>query len=124
MSNNDEMMAACGLLCGSCEIRRMPFDEEAAKTTINWYRNMGWLKEDEGLTEALEKKMFCKGCHDDRMTHWSPDCWILKCCVDEKHLRYCHECNDFPCNRLNEWATQNDGYRNALERLKRLRTTA
>jgi hypothetical protein len=101
----------------------MPFDEEAAKVTIGWYRKMGWLREDEGVKEAIEKNMLCTGCHGDRTTHWSSDCWILKCCADEKNLRHCHECEDFPCERLIEWSKQNDGYRKAFERLEQLRSS-
>lgn len=123
MPTDDTMMAACGLLCGSCDIRRMPFDDESARVTIDWYREMGWLTMDQGVKEAFEKNMVCTGCHGDRKTHWSSDCWILKCCVDEKHLRYCHECSDFPCNRLVEWSKQNEGYAKAFERLRAVRSS-
>jgi hypothetical protein len=41
----DEMLAACGLDCGPCPIRRMPFDAQAAEETIAWFKEMGWLKE-------------------------------------------------------------------------------
>ena len=34
--------------------------------------------------------------------HWSPDCWILECCVDKKKLEFCYECEDFPCDKLTE----------------------
>ena len=49
--------------------------------------------------------------------HWSADCWILRCCVDERGLDSCYLCPDFPCQPLNEWATQNDSYAQALSRL-------
>ncbi len=123
MPDDDMLMAACGLLCGSCDIRKMPFDNEAARVTVDWYREMGWLKKNEGVKEAIAKNMICTGCHDDRTTHWSSDCWILKCCVDEKNLRHCHECIDFPCVRLADWSKQNDGYAKAFERLTQLKMT-
>lgn len=116
------MMAACGLLCEPCHIRRMPFDDEAAEVTLKWYREMGWLGADEGVEAAIDKKMYCTGCHGDREVHWSSDCWILKCCVDEKDLRYCYECSDFPCPKLVEWSTQSDKYREAFDRLSSLRS--
>jgi len=119
-SDDDVMMAACGLLCGECDIRRMPLDDEAARITIDWYREMGWLTKDEGVKEAVEKNMICTGCHGDRSTHWSPDCWILKCCVGTKDLKHCHQCTDFPCEKLKEWSKQNAGYTKAFERLKQL----
>ena len=40
-----EMLAACGLDCGPCPIRRIPFDAEAAEGMIAWFKQMGWLKE-------------------------------------------------------------------------------
>ena len=121
MTESVEMMAACGIDCGACTIRRMPFEAEAAKEAIGWFRKMGWLKETEGVAEAVARKMVCHGCHGDRDAHWSADCWILRCCVDQKGLRHCHECAEFPCARLVEWSQGSGGYGRALERLEGLR---
>jgi hypothetical protein len=65
--------------------------------------------------------MYCKGCHGDRSIHWSSDCWILKCCVDDHGLEHCSECDTFPCDRLVEWSGGNDSYTSALQRLRRMR---
>ncbi len=62
METEERMIAACGLDCGRCEIRRAPFDEEAAESVVAWYREQGWLQEDEGMEVVLEKNMYCKGC--------------------------------------------------------------
>ena len=118
-----EWIAACGLDCEACSIRRLPFDEAAAKTCVDWYREMGWLKPTEGRDEALERGMTCNGCKGDRAVHWSVDddgtvsCWILSCCVDEKGLEFCSDCDEFPCDRLVDWSKENDGYVKAFERL-------
>lgn len=114
----NEFFAACGLDCESCEIRRVPFDVEAAGVVLKWFRTQGWLKDEEGVREVLSRSMYCKGCHGDRSIHWSADCWILKCCVDEKGLRTCAQCASFPCPRLVEWSSQNDSYKKAFQRLK------
>lgn len=118
IENNSEMMGACGLDCASCEIRRLPFDAVAAAKTMAWFRREGWLKESEGVEEALARSMYCKGCLGDRSLHWSADCWILQCCADRKNLQSCAECGDFPCQRLIEWSRQNQSYAQALERLR------
>lgn len=118
--NTIEMMAVCGLDCGRCPIRRFPTDPDAAEGVIKWYRDMGWLEEDEGVAEAVERTMYCTGCHGDRTVHWSADCWILQCCVDDRGLQFCYQCEEFPCERLEEWATQNEGYAEALQRLRRI----
>jgi hypothetical protein len=81
---------------------------------------MGWLSEGEGVAEAAAKKLLCPGCHGDRTAHWSPDCWILQCCVDQKHLRDCSQCTTLPCDRLVEWSKTDDSYGKALARLQSL----
>jgi hypothetical protein len=111
-------MGVCGLDCASCEIRRLPFDAEAAARTVAWFHREGWLKESEGVEEALARSMYCKGCRGDRSRHWSTDCWILQCCVDRKRLRSCAECGDFPCPRMIEWSTQDSAYSSALDALR------
>jgi len=112
------MIAACGLDCGSCSIRRFPFDEAAVAEAIPWYRSQGWLTDAEGVSEAIEKGMICHGCHGDRAAHWSADCWILQCCVDERGLENCSQCPAFPCERLAVWSKTDTSYTEALKRLR------
>ena len=118
---SETLIAACGLSCGDCDIRLVPFDAEAVQRVIAWFHQKGWLKQGEGVTEILERKMYCMGCHGDRSLHWSPDCWILKCCVDDKRHEFCYKCVSFPCERLSEWAKQSDDYSQALQRLKKMK---
>jgi hypothetical protein len=103
-----EMLAACGLDCGPCSIRRIPFDADAAEDAIRWFRQMGWLEESEGVAEAVQRRMTCRGCQGDRTVHWSADCGILLCCVDERNLSHCGECAEsMSCGKLEAFA--NDG---------------
>jgi|GEM_PF-1054079 hypothetical protein len=113
-----ETIAACGLDCGSCSIRRFPSDKAAAAEVIGWFKQEGWLKENEGVAEAIERKLVCCGCHGDRNAHWSADCWILRCCVDAKGLKNCSECTTFPCARLVEWSKTDESYGKAFDRLR------
>ena len=115
------MIAVCGLDCTDCDIRKVPTDADAAQRIVGWFRSMGWLKESEGVPEIIERSMYCKGCRGDRSVHWSADCAILKCCVDERKLEFCYECADFVCERLNEWTQKDAKYGAALERLKGMR---
>jgi hypothetical protein len=112
------MIAVCGLDCGNCEIRLAPTDAGAAHSVIAWFKQMGWLAEHEGLAEVIERRMYCQGCRGDRSRHWSADCWILECCVDDRQLEHCHQCAEFPCKRLVAWSQQNTGYAAALSRLQ------
>jgi hypothetical protein len=114
-------MAVCGLDCGACDIRRVLTDPEAAERVVAWFHKKEWLEEDEGVKEIIERGMYCKGCRGDRSLHWSPDCPLLICCVDEKHLDHCSQCAEFVCEKLEAFA--NDGrrhHRDAVERLRRI----
>ena len=99
----------------------MLWDEKAADGVMGWFRSMGWLKEDEGMEVVREKRMYCRGCHGPRDEHWSANCRLLKCAVDDHGVRYCHECPEFACQMLTEWAAENDRYAAALARLKALK---
>jgi hypothetical protein len=118
---DSNLIAACGLDCSSCEIRLAATDPAAAQVVVDWFKSQGWLSEGEGMAQVIERKMYCTGCLGDRDTHWSADCWILACCVDQRGYSNCSECEEFPCSRLVDWSQQNDDYRAAVARLTRLR---
>lgn len=116
----DEMLAACGLDCGPCPIRQIPLDAEAAQGAIAWFKQMGWLQESEGVAEAVERKMYCNGCQGDRSVHWSADCAILLCCVDDRHQQHCGQCPELmSCDKLTAFASDGQGHhKEAVDRLR------
>lgn len=120
MSAATERIGACGLDCTKCGQYRLPFDQEAQKNVIQWYRAEGWLTETEGLKEAIEKKMYCKGCGDPDIC-WSSNCKIAKCCKSDKGLVNCSRCESFPCAEIEDHAAKDEGYREGVEYLKQLR---
>lgn len=121
MAQSDaEMLAACGLDCDPCPIRRVPFDAEAAEKMVAWFRQMSWLEEAEDVAEAVERGMYCNGCQGDRSVHWSDNCEILLCCVDEKHQQHCGECQELmSCDKLEAFASGGDTHhKEAVDRLR------
>ena len=60
-------------------------------------------------------------CRGDRKRLWSRECWILKCCVDERKLESCSVCQGVCCQALEEQATTGLRYNDALERLKKMK---
>lgn len=52
---------------------------------------------------------------------WSPDCEIRKCCIKDKKLNYCYECQEFSCQKLNNGANKEKKRGVALERLKNIK---
>ncbi|MFW5898726.1 MAG: DUF3795 domain-containing protein [Candidatus Saliniplasma sp.] len=114
-------LAACGLECKECSIYLADSDKELAHEVMNWFIERGWLDGEIDVEEFMSDGPYCLGCHGKRETHWSPDCWILHCCVDEKGLDNCSECDEFPCGRLERWAETDESYLEGLERLKGLK---
>jgi hypothetical protein len=105
------VIAVCGLVCGECKIHKATNNPELAQEIADWLN---------GKTgrEVDLASIRCEGCRGPRERHWSPDCWILRCCVDDRGLESCSACRDFPCASLEEWAATSAKYGNALERLK------
>jgi hypothetical protein len=87
---------------------------------VAWFKHMGWLKEAEGVADAIERKMYCNGCQGERSVHWSGNCTILLCCVDEKHKQHCGECAELmSCDKLEAFAS--DEHAHHKEAVVRLR---
>lgn len=118
----ENMIAICGIDCTDCPLLRASHgDIKAAEHLAAWWKSEGWLSEDEGAEAVLKGGPHCLGCRGDRSTHWSANCWILECCVDSKGLESCHVCDEFACDKLVEWAAQNDRYTAALNRLHHMK---
>jgi hypothetical protein len=86
-------------------------DPEFAQEIADWFS-------DETGREIDLGSIRCEGCRGPRENHWSPNCWILKGCVEYRELESCRACRDFPCQALEEWAATSARYSDALERLK------
>ena len=109
----DRTMAACGLMCSTCNIHLAPKHPEIALKLVESFN---------GMWENVKPEDFsCLGCwgEDDEM--WSPDCGIRKCCIKDKNLQYCYECQEFPCEKLKNWANKNETYMSALSNLKEMK---
>jgi hypothetical protein len=124
MEKDVELIAVCGLDCGGCPLRTADTDVESAEALVGWFKKEGWIKEDEGAAELMQRGPYCRGCRGNRSIHWSAECWILQCCVDEKGLSFCYQCSVFPCERLEEWAGGSEWYTKALGRLRRMKEEA
>lgn len=114
MADEARLIAACGLDCTDCDIRRAATDPQMQRKFVAWF------KEKRNL-DVNPETIRCSWCKGDRASHWSADCWILNCCVDRKHLEHCSDCQEFPCPRLEEWSKKSERYGQALARLVQMR---
>ncbi|UCC19660.1 MAG: DUF3795 domain-containing protein [Promethearchaeota archaeon] len=107
-----QIIGVCGLICSNCKIYSAPNNPIIAGRLVEHFQ---------GMWENVKAEDFhCGTCRGDLSENWSPDCWIRKCCISEKRLKYCSECSDFPCSKLKDWTKENKGYEEALERLKKM----
>ena len=95
MSGREEIIAVCGLECHKCDLYRAWLDRKAAEHLTGWWRSEGWLEEGEGADKVMATAPHCLGCRGDRDKHWSANCGLLKCCVDDKRLATCADCDEF-----------------------------
>jgi hypothetical protein len=114
MGKCNQLTGACDLECNECDVFQAPNNPRIAQEIVEWVKQRRAI-------DMRPQDVHCLGCKGDRAKHWDPDCWILKCCVDEKGLEFCHQCHDFPCGRLTEWAEGSEGYGEALRRLSRMK---
>ncbi len=112
----EEIISVCGLNCGECDLYRAPSDPDAMKRVLDWLN-----KDTPGRVKPEQVR--CGGCLGDRETHWSGDCDILRCAVEDKSVKSCSRCDEFACDRLTQWASKSQRYTLALERLKSMRNS-
>jgi len=87
--SNTELVAPCGLYCGACPIYRAASDRELAERVA---RTLGRPVED----------VRCLGCRGEKGNIKSLGDYLCPTyqCVERRGLRFCHECDDFPCLKL------------------------
>ncbi|MDD5065896.1 MAG: DUF3795 domain-containing protein [bacterium] len=66
-------VACCGLDCGLCPA----------------YHSSG--------------KSRCPGCCGPDFSEKHPSCSIITCCIKQKNLETCAECDEFPCTKIDKW---------------------
>ncbi len=102
MNDPNTWVAPCGINCSNCSIHSRTEEELSYWKSQNVDLNSIW----------------CDGCRSDRTkSHWSPDCKLLECCVYQKHLDFCSDCSEFPCQTYRDWAAEDDHHRKAYEYL-------
>ena len=117
-----EYISCCGLVCSDCDLYVLPWDDEVLEKMANFFKSRGWLEEHEGRDAIMEKKFYCKGCRSDRNdAHWSNDCHILICAVDEHGIESCADCPDFLCEKLKGHEQHGEKYAIGVERLRKMR---
>lgn len=87
--SNKELIAACGLYCGSCGIHLATQENDTEKLL------MYAIVLNQSLSETL-----CDGCRaEHKSAHCAHMCTFIKCTF-EKGIDFCGACPEFPCKEL------------------------
>lgn len=108
-------IAVCGLICEGCDILIACTDYVLANKISEWFK-------ENTDTDVSPDDISCGGCRGPRDEHWSPECEILLCCIDDKDLEFCYQCDEFVCEMLEEWAGKSERYNEGVERLKEIKS--
>ena len=118
-----ELIAYCGLYCRLCDYYTGKI-RESARRLLEIVEKHGELKIFAEASKAFDFDNFAKGVKW-LSTEMSPcvggcrggggwgECPLRKCCI-KKGLRFCFECEGFPCDVVK-------GYRNRVEILKEIK---
>ena len=88
MNVKNEYLSPCGMYCSVCSVQ--------AAIKNNDQELKGKLA---SIFGTSPDKIVCEGCMSDKTFQFAKACSI-RACAQEKSLKGCHECNDFPCNNI------------------------
>jgi len=104
------LVAACGLYCGSCGIYQATMENNAEKL----------LQYAIVLKQSFDETL-CFGCKADRKSaHCSKMCTIIKCTFN-KGIEFCGACQEFPCKALTDFQSKMPHRTEILVSQKRLK---
>lgn len=108
LSKKERLVTACGLYCGNCAIFTRGI-KDTAKKLVELMRSHGLTRETmamvpgadwyDGFEKGLswcQDSVNCGGCRSEM--RFNPVCELNKCCIQEKGLDFCFECDLFPCD--------------------------
>ena len=96
MDINSNFLAPCGLYCGVCGVYYATRDKnnKFMETLLNFYQD-----KIPGLENVSIDDLKCEGCLSDQTSIFCQACSI-KDCTRKKGYAGCHECNEFPCEHI------------------------
>lgn len=86
-----EWLAPCGLYCGVCGVMVAHRDN-----------NTKFKEKLSTVYGVTPEEIACEGCQSDVLFKFCRQCPI-RSCVNEKNYEGCHECEDFPCQFIDNF---------------------
>ncbi|MBD3289173.1 DUF3795 domain-containing protein [candidate division KSB1 bacterium] len=116
----NSVLAYCGLLCDGCPIYWMSIEKNAAKKAKMREVIAEMTRELYGMEMSAEDFTECDGCLSisGKLFAACIDCQIRKC-AQQKQLKNCAHCNDYPCEHLQKIFSEDPGAKIRLDFIKR-----
>ena len=123
---NPYKLAACGVDCNDCAQYKVTMEKDlsSVELLVEWFRNQGWIGENEGTEAVIKKAPLCYGCWDiTEECFWQCGCGSIdfRLCCKEKQIDHCGECDIFPCEPYKNWIGTIPTHIKAYEYLTSLR---
>jgi DNA modification methylase len=111
-----EMIAYCGLDCAKCRA----FKATQAK---DFERKKQIAKQwTEGLkVEFKPEDIDCNGCMSNVISGWCRKICKIRPCAEERKVKTCAHCNDYPCGKLKELLSNESVATENLEKIRKTR---
>lgn len=98
--------AYCGLYCGACDVLQANIENRHGEMAVRLGNK--------------EENFICHGCKTDKVSQWCGQCKIRSCAFS-RHVEFCMECPDFPCDDWTQFSTNSQYIRfheNALPNME------
>ena len=107
-----DMIAFCGLNCAECSAFK------ATQTKDSERKKQLAEKWTEGLkVEFKPEDIDCDGCISDRISGWCRIICKIRPCAEERRVKTCAHCDDYPCKRLKEFLSEEPVAKRNLEEI-------
>jgi hypothetical protein len=109
-----EMIAYCGLDCNKCDafIATREEDSERKKEMADrWTKSLN--------VEFRPEDIDCTGCMSDKISGWCTKVCKIRPCAETKKVKTCAHCEDYPCEKLQEFLSNEPGAAKTLGEIHR-----
>jgi hypothetical protein len=109
-----EMIAYCGLDCNECKAFKATQTKD-----VEWKKRIAKHWSDQGEIKFKPEDVDCHGCKSDVISGFCRKLCEIKPCAEEKRVKTCAHCDDYPCEKLKEYLSTDPVATNNLEKIRR-----
>ena len=116
----EDNVSYCGLVCETCPIYLATREQNPKKKLQMRVDIARQIKEHYGQETRPEEVGDCDGCKAETVSMYCTSCGI-RICAAEKGLENCAHCNEYVCDKLQEFFTKDPQAKERLDTIHRSR---